>query len=608
MCGIVGYVGKENAASILLNGLERLEYRGYDSCGIATIKNNEIIINKTTGRIAELKKITNNGENIIGNAGIGHTRWATHGEPSFLNAHPHSDNDNHFAVVHNGIIENYAELKNELIKKGIKFKSDTDTEVIAHLLKENYDGDVLSAITKTVKRLKGSFALGILSEFESDALYAVKKFSPLIIGLKKDGNLIGSDITALINHTRDVIYLNDGEIAKLSNQNVTFYNSDGKIIEKEISLIDWSLDAAEKGGYDHFMMKEIMEEAEAVKKTIEPRIKNGQILFDNLKLSDEKIKSIKRIIISACGSAYHAAFVAKYMYEELLRIPTDVELASEFRYKNPIVSKDSLVIIISQSGETADTLAALLEAKSRGAHTLSIVNVVGSSIANESDDCIYTYAGPEFAVATTKGYTTQLSVLYLLGVYFASIRKSADEKLLSKITNELSSLDKAIENVLKSKEEIKKLANEFWTDESVFFIGRNMDYAVALEGSLKLKEISYIHSEAYAAGELKHGTISLIEKDRLVIALCCYEELKDKIYSNIKEVTSRGAKVLATAFCDNEEIKEYTDKVIYLPKVHPLLLAIIEVIPLQLFAYYMASLKGNDIDKPRNLAKSVTVE
>ncbi len=606
MCGIVGFVGKNNAKDVLLSGLEKLEYRGYDSAGIATIDGGILTFLKTTERIAKLKETAQNGCN--GFLGIGHTRWATHGAPTEANAHPHTDSSKEFAVVHNGIIENYAELKEELKNDGVTFASETDTEVIPHLLKKYYKGDMLSAINAVVKRLVGSYALGIISTNEPDVLYAVRHFSPLIVGVDNNQNFIASDVTAIISHTKQVVYLEDGEIARLNKNGAEFFNDKLEKIEKNISLINWDITAAEKGGYSHFMLKEIMEESVAVKNTITPRIKNGKVCFDGLKLTDSKIKNISRIIITACGSAYHTGIVAKYMFEEILRLPTEVELASEFRYKNPIVNKNDLVIIISQSGETADTLAALKEAKNKGAHILSIVNVVGSSIAKESDDVLYTFAGPEIAVATTKGYTTQLSLLYLFGIYAANIKGSKDQKYLDELLSELELIPQKIEEIVAEKDNISNLAKGFIDNSSIFFIGRNMDYAVALEGSLKLKEISYIHSEAYAAGELKHGTISLIEDGKLVVSLCCYEDLLLKTLSNVKEVITRGAFILAIAFKGNEEINRYADKVIYIPKTHPLLLAILEVIPLQLFAYYVALNKNLDIDKPRNLAKSVTVE
>lgn len=608
MCGIVGFVGKNNAKDFLLNGLKKLEYRGYDSAGIATINNKVLNIEKTTERIASLQKAVESKNSCNGVIGIGHTRWATHGAPTTTNAHPHTDNEMEFAVVHNGIIENYAEIKEGLKNEGVLFVSQTDTEVIPKLLKRNFKGDVLKAIADTVAVLKGSYALAIINKNEPDLLYAVRHFSPLIIGLNKNENYLASDVTAILEKTKNVVYLEDGEIAKLTNSSAEFFDSNLNKIKKEISVINWDIAAAEKSGYEHFMLKEIFEQPKAILNTIHPRIKDGKVFFENLKLTNEQIKNINRIVITACGSAYHAGVVAKYFYEEILRIPTEVELASEFRYKNPIINKNTLVIIISQSGETADTLAALKEAKEKGAHILSIVNVVGSSIAKASDDVLYTYAGPEIAVATTKGYTTQLTMLYLFGIYCAFILQSFDTTKLSELLNELNEIPNKVEEIFKQSEKIKELAFRFSNNDSVFFVGRNIDYAVALEGSLKLKEISYIHSEAYAAGELKHGTISLIEEDRLVVALCCYSELLDKQLSNVKEVITRGATVLATAFVGETYVERYADEILYLPKTSPFLLALLEVIPLQLFAYYVSLNKGLDIDKPRNLAKSVTVE
>lgn len=608
MCGIVGFVGNEKAAPVLLDGLERLEYRGYDSAGIAVINDGVFTIDKTVERIKTLKDMTGNGQNVAGTIGIGHTRWATHGAPSHDNAHPHIGFKSRFMVVHNGIIENYMELKCELISQGVTFVSETDTEVVAHLLEKYYDGDMFAAVAKTTRRLEGSYALGILCTEHPDTLMAIRHFSPLIIGVGEKNNYIASDVTALISYTKKVLYIEDGEIAVLTGEGVTLYDSDKNEISKPISEVTWSIDAAEKGGYDHFMMKEIMEQPGAIQKTVEPRIKNGEVYFEGLKLTAEQLKNIKKIVITACGSAYHTGVVAKYVFEELFRIPTEVDLASEFRYRNPIIDSDTLVIIISQSGETADTLAALKEAKKRGAHILSIVNVVGSSIAKASDDVIYTWAGPEIAVATTKAYSTQLSVLYLFAIHAATLRQSADKALLSELLEEIKTLPEKIESIYSQTEKLKTLAHKFHSNQSVFFIGRNIDYAVALEGSLKLKEISYLNSEAYAAGELKHGTISLIDEGRLVIALTCYDALTDKLMSNIKEVKARGAVVLATANQGNQAIDEAADEVIYVPKVNPLLLASVEVIPLQIFAYYVALYNGCDIDKPRNLAKSVTVE
>lgn len=608
MCGIIGFVGNKKAAPILLEGLERLEYRGYDSAGIAVIKNSNFEVQKTVSRISSLKEATKNGETVEGQIGIGHTRWATHGAPCEKNAHPHLGFRGRFAVVHNGIIENYLELKRELEEEGIAFASETDTEVVAHLLEKYYEDDVFSAISKTVSRLEGSFALGILCAEHSETLYAVRNFSPLIIGLGEDGNHIASDVTALVSHTKKVLYIEDKEIAVINQSSAELFSMSGKKIEREISEITWNVDAAQKGGYEHFMMKEIKEQPDVIAKTFEPRIKDGKVFFEGLKLSDEKLKSINRIIITACGSAYHTGAVAKYVFEELLRVPVEVDLASEFRYRNPIVDENTLVIIISQSGETADTLAALKEAKALGAHTLSIVNVVGSSIAKASDDVIYTWAGPEIAVATTKAYSAQLIVLYLFGIYAAEKRNSADSELLNTLLKEIRELPQKVDSIFEKEDVIKEFAKNHYNMNSVFFIGRNIDYATAMEGSLKLKEISYLNSEAYAAGELKHGTISLIEQGKIVVALSAYDALQDKMMSNIKEVKARGAFVIATAMEGSNTIETEADKVIYLPKIHPLLLASVEVVPLQIFAYYVALFNGCDIDKPRNLAKSVTVE
>lgn len=608
MCGIVGFTGKAQAAGFLINGLEMLEYRGYDSAGVAVLNGGEFQIEKTTERIKNLAEKTDDGKTIHGTIGIGHTRWATHGVPSEVNAHPHTSGDKKFAVVHNGIIENYIQLKEELKADGVEFVSETDTEVIPHLLRKYYDGDFFAAVTQAVSRLEGSYALGILCADYPDTLIAVRNFSPLIIGLSQNANYIASDVTAIVSHTKEVLYIEDGEIAVLTPDSVKLYDPDKNEISHKHSVIDWDILAAEKGGYDHFMMKEIMEQPNAVKQTVESRLKGREIVFDGLKLNEEKLRSITNIEIVACGSAYHAGMVGKCVFEEMLRIPTNVEYASEFRYRNPIVNENTLTIVISQSGETADTLAALKEAKKRGSHILSVVNVVGSSIANASDDVIYTWAGPEIAVATTKGYTTQLSVLYLIAIWAARLLKTMDSARIEKIFDDLCLLPESMERVILEEAKIKGMAKHCGDQQSLFFIGRNMDYAVSLEASLKLKEISYIHSEAYAAGELKHGTISLIEQGRTVIALACYEELFEKLLSNVKEVKARGAYVIACAMEGHTEIAKEAEDVIYIPKIDPLLLASLEVIPFQIYAYYVALYKGCDIDKPRNLAKSVTVE
>ncbi len=609
MCGIVGFVGRAQAAPILLDGLRRLEYRGYDSAGIAVEQAGEIRIVKTKGRIQCLADLTGEGEKVPGTLGIGHTRWATHGEPSDANAHPHRSMSGKIAVVHNGIIENYVELREYLQKKGYVFVSDTDTEVVAHLIDYYYKGDLLKAMIKAVNRLEGSYALGVVCADCPDQFAAVRKASPLIVGLSEEGNFIASDVTALISHTKRVMYLEDDEIVLVGREGVRVYNMNEEEIEKEVSEVTWNIDAAEKGGYEHFMLKEIMEQPTAIRETIRPRLKEGRVVLDDVCLTAEDLKGLRRIIITACGSAYHAGVVGKYVLEELTRIPVEVDLASEFRYRNPIVDDKTLVLIISQSGETADTLAALKEARRRGARTLSIVNVVGSAIAKESDDVIYTWAGPEIAVATTKAYSTQLIVLYLFALYAAGLLGTREEAELRRLAAELESLPDKIEALLPAcKPEMQRLAAIHYGAENLFFIGRNLDYAAALEGSLKLKEISYIHSEAYAAGELKHGTISLIDQGRLVIALCCQNALFDKMRSNIREVKARGAVVMALAGESHPDIRETADQAVLVPETDPLFMASMEVVPLQLFAYYVASANGCDIDKPRNLAKSVTVE
>lgn len=608
MCGIVGFTGNKHALNFLLEGLSRLEYRGYDSCGIAVLNNQEIQIVKTVDRISDLIKKTEKRNDLIGTVGIGHTRWATHGEPSRTNAHPHVNSEYRFAVVHNGIIENYAEIRNELKQEGVQFMSETDTEVIPHLIDKYYADDLLEAVSSAVKRLKGSYALGIICTDYPDTVIAVRKFSPLIIGLSKDANYIASDVTALVSHTRNIIYMEDGDIACITPTSVKMYDIDGKSVERPVYEITWDIEAAEKCGYEHFMLKEIFEQPAAIAQTIKSRIVNNDIVFENICLDENKLKNFNKIMITACGSAYHAGVVGKYVFEKAIRIPTEVDLASEFRYRNPLIDDKTLTIVISQSGETADTLAALHEAKSRGSHVLSIVNVVGSSIARASDDVIYTWAGPEIAVATTKGYTTQLAVLYMFALWAAKRLGTISDDEAENIINSLCELPDAVEKTLENVNIIKQMAKHCCDTQSLFFIGRNIDYAVALEASLKLKEISYIHSEAYAGGELKHGTISLIEDGRTVIALACHDELYEKILSNIKEVKARGAYVVACTFEGNHSISDNADDVIYIPKVHPMLSASVEIVPFQLYAYYVALYKGCDIDKPRNLAKSVTVE
>lgn len=612
MCGIVGYVGTNDAAPILLDGLERLEYRGYDSAGMAVVApDGRLRVSKAKGRLSALCRKTDDGKSMPGNLGIGHTRWATHGEPNDTNSHPHISEDGRVAVVHNGIIENYVEIKEFLLSKGIKFTSDTDTEVVAQLL--GYytlqSSDIFDAVYKVLHRIEGAYALGIICADAPDRFIAARKDAPLLLGLGQGENFIASDVTAIIKHTRNIAYMEDGEVAIVSKDSIEVFDGLKQPVEKEIHKIDWDVASAEKGGYQHFMLKEIMEQPEAVRKTITPRIKNSRIVFPELKIDEEYIKSFSKIFIVACGSSYHVGMVGKYTLEKLIRRPVEVALASEFRYSDPLVSEDTLIIVISQSGETLDTMAALRKAKQLGGHVLAIVNVVGSSIAREADDVIFTWAGPEIAVATTKAYSTQLALLNMLGIYFADILGTITSEKYDALIAQINRLPGIMEKLLSSTEEIQYLASRYFNHSSVFFIGRNLDYAVGLEGSLKLKEISYIHSEAYASGELKHGTISLIENGTLVIALGTYTPLFDKALSNIIEVKSRGADVLAvTTETEKTEMKKHSSNVLSVPETDALLQPSLTVLPLQLFAYYVALQRGCDIDKPRNLAKSVTVE
>ncbi len=608
MCGIVGYIGKKQAAPILLDGLSKLEYRGYDSAGMAVYDGKMIHVQKSAGRLKTLDEQTHGGDTMPGMSGVGNTRWSTHGVPSDINAHPHYNTDETIAVVHNGIIENYLKLKKKLAAKGCKFRSDTDTEVVAMLLDYYYHGDPMEAIVKVMHRVEGSYALGIIFADHPEVLYAVRKDSPLIVGKGKDGCYIASDVPAILRYTRKVYYLQNEEIAVLSDEAVHFYNIDSEEIEKEQKTIEWDINAAEKGGYEYFMLKEMNEQPKTVTDTLNPRLKNGDIVIEELGMSDEEIRSLRKIHIVACGSAYHTGITGKYVLEGLSRIQVETDLASEFRYRDPIIEKGTLVIIISQSGETADSLAALREAKKRGALTLGIVNVVGSSIAREADRVMYTWAGPEIAVATTKAYTAQLIALYLLAVKFAKIRGLLDERAFASMIKDLKAIPAQIQMLLANKENIQRFANRYLAAKDVFFIGRGIDYAISLEGSLKLKEISYIHSEAYAAGELKHGTISLIEEGTLVTAVSTQEDLYKKTLSNIVEVRTRGAFVMAVTNEDNTEIEKAADYVIYLPKTNRFFTNSLAIIPLQLFSYYVSVGKGLDVDKPRNLAKSVTVE
>ena len=608
MCGIVGYVGGNQAAPVLIKGLEKLEYRGYDSAGIAVF-NNGINVVKTKGRLAELAEKVKSLGGVEGTMGIGHTRWATHGAPSDINSHPHTSMSGKITVVHNGIIENYIQLKAELENNGYKFVSETDTEVVAQLFDFYYDGDMVDTLIKVIKKVRGSYALAIMCTEKPDEIVAVRKDSPMLIGLGEGENYIASDIPAVLEYTKNYYLLNDNEIVILKKDSVTILDMDKNEIKKDIYNLTWDISAAEKGGYDYFMLKEIMEQPKAIRDTIHPRIAEGIVKLDNdINYTDEDIKNINRIHIVACGSAYHAAIVGKYVIEDFARIPVEVDLASEFRYRNPILSKNDVCIIISQSGETADTLAALREAKRQGIRILSIVNVVGSSIARESDDVIYTWAGPEIAVATTKGYSTQLAVMYLLGIKFGRVRGYLSESEEKDLVADLDKIPDYITQLLKLEDDMKALAKEHHDLNDAFNIGRGIDYAIALEGALKLKEISYIHTEAYAAGELKHGTISLIEEGTLVTAIATQDNLYEKLVSNVKEVKARGAYVIAVAKEGNTEIAEVADKVIYIPRINDKFTSSLVIIPLQLFSYYVAIERGCDVDKPRNLAKSVTVE
>lgn len=611
MCGIVGYVGKEQAAPILLDGLAKLEYRGYDSAGMAIYDGEQINIKKAVGKLKVLSELTHDGATMPGCVGIGHTRWATHGEPSDTNAHPHYNADRSIAVVHNGIIENYQKLRTRLEGKGYKFLSATDTEVVAHLLDYYYkkcEGDIMTAIGKVIHRVEGSYALGIIFLAQPETVYSVRKDSPLIVGHADGGNLIASDVPAVLKYTRDVYFIDNDEIAVLTKEDIKFYNVDGDRLQKECKHIDWDINAAEKGGYEHFMLKEIYEQPKTVRDTIAPRVKDGRIEIEELGMTDEEIRAIRKIHVVACGSAYHTGVTNKYVFEGLARIPVEVDLASEFRYRNPILEEGTLVIVISQSGETADSLAALRLAKSRGIKTLGIVNVVGSSIAREADKVMYTWAGPEISVATTKAYSCQLVAQYLLALKFAEVRGLLTEEEMKGYLDDLERLPNQIERLLANKTRIQKFANRYSVAEDVFFIGRGIDYAISMEGSLKLKEISYIHSEAYAAGELKHGTISLIEDGTLVVAVVTQEELYAKTVSNVVEVKSRGAVVFAVTNDDNTEMESTSDYITYIPKTNKYFTNSLAIIPLQLFGYYVSVARGLDVDKPRNLAKSVTVE
>ncbi|MDQ2087350.1 glutamine--fructose-6-phosphate transaminase (isomerizing) [Herbivorax sp. ANBcel31] len=607
MCGIVGYIGNKEATPILINGLKKLEYRGYDSAGVAVFDDDELMVMKCKGRLATLEEKMSK-TTPKGIVGIGHTRWATHGEPNDLNSHPHTSKSGKIAVVHNGIIENYLEIKEFLESKGYEFISETDSEVVGHLVEHNYKGDLVQAVIDCLNDIEGSYALGVICTDCPDMFVAARKDSPLIVGLGEEENYIASDIPAILEHTRDVYILDDKEVVTLTSDKVTVYNNYGVEVEKDVFKVNWDVAAAEKAGYEHFMMKEMCEEPKVVRDTISPRIKEGKVELDSIKLTQEDVKGIEKIFIVACGTAYHAGVVGKYIIEETARIPVEVDVASEFRYRNPIVTDKNLVIIISQSGETLDTLFALRESKKKGARVLSIVNVVGSSISRESDDVLYTWAGPEIAVASTKAYNTQLSALYLVTLDLAYKRGLIEDNKYKKAIEGLEAIPDAIEEILKNKEVVQKFASLHCNAKSIFFIGRSLDYALSMEGSLKLKEISYIHSEAYAGGELKHGTIALIEEGTLVICPMTQDGLMEKMISNIREVKARGATVLAIAKESNKHVENVADVVFTIPDMDSFLAPIAAVTPLQLFAYYMALVRGCDVDKPRNLAKSVTVE
>ena len=611
MCGIVGYIGREQAAPILLEGLSRLEYRGYDSAGVAVYdsQSGKLAVRKAKGRLKVLSDQLHAGADLSGTAGIGHTRWATHGAPSDVNSHPQLSRSGKIAVVHNGIIENYAQLKAFLMSQGVPFTSETDTEVIAQLIEYFYEGDLLSAVGRVLHRIQGAYALGILCDDCPDQLIAVRKDSPLILGHGEDCSFLASDVTAILRRTRKVSYMEDGEVAVLTREGIQCYNHLMQPVDKEIVQVDWEMDAAEKGGYEHFMFKEIMEQPQALRRCLSPRIQEGEVVFEDFHLTPEYIRGLEKIYIVACGSSYHVGMVGKYQLEQLTRKPVEVALASEFRYMDPIVNEHTLVVVISQSGETLDTMAALREARRLGGKILAIVNVVGSSIAREADQVLYTWAGPEIAVATTKAYSTQLAVISLLGLYFARVLGTLEEAEYKAALDDLLRLPQLVEQVLDRKDSIQYFASQYFNHDSVFFIGRNIDYAMGLEGSLKLKEISYLHSEAYASGELKHGTISLIEPGTLVVALGTCGRLFQKAMSNVVEVKSRGADVLAlTTDSRRREMSQVSSAVMTIPDARELLLPCLSVVPLQLFAYYVALMRGCDIDKPRNLAKSVTVE
>jgi len=609
MCGIVGYIGSGLAAPVLLRGLKKLEYRGYDSSGIALSEDNRIKVYKQVGKLDALRNRLE-GKEFYATAGIGHTRWATHGRPSNVNAHPHNDCQGRFAVVHNGIIENYLTLKEWLISKGHEFLSETDTEVLPHLIEEFYEGDLMETVIAATRKLEGSYAMVVLSLDEPGRLVAARQDSPLVVGLGIGENFIASDIPALLCHTRKTYILEDGEIADITADGVRVFDQYNRPVDKQIFEVKWEAAQAEKGGFDHFMLKEIHEQPRALKDTLSGRInpEGTSIVLNEINMSREQIRNISKIFISACGTAYHAGLVGKQIIERLVRVPVEIDIASEFRYRNPLVDKNSLVIVVSQSGETADTLAALRESKRKGARTLAVTNVVDSSIAREADDIIYTWAGPEIAVASTKAYTTQLICMYLIGLYLAQQRGTIPQSEARTIIKELKKLSDKVKVILENSHIIDQFVQDYRLSRSAFFIGRGLDYTVAMEGALKLKEISYIHAEAYAAGELKHGTLALIVEGVPVIALATQQDLFEKMVSNIKEVKARDATVIALAMSGIKDIEKVVDHVLEIPNTHPLLAPVLAVVPLQLLAYRMAVARGCDVDQPRNLAKSVTVE
>ncbi len=608
MCGIVGFAGTRQAAPVLLEGLKRLEYRGYDSAGVAVAAEGKIEVAKASGKIKNLCELTHDGADVAGTMGVGHTRWATHGAPNDVNAHPHLSSDGRFAVVHNGIIENYAALREELTAKGCVFQSDTDTEVVAHLLEVYFTGDPRQAVMKAASRLVGSYALGVLFAGDGGRVFALREAGPLILGIGVGENYFASDVTALIAHTKNVIYLDDGEFAELSAEGITVFDCTGRTVEKPVSRVVWDVEAAEKGGYEHFMLKEIMEQPAALKATLEPRLSEDKVRFEDFDPTEEELRKIDRVVITACGSARYAGEVGRFVLEELCRLPVSVEIASELRYRNPIINDRTLVIAVSQSGETADTIAAVQECKARGAKTVAVVNVVGSRLAKLCDHVLYTWAGPEIAVATTKGYTTQVAVLCMMAVYLAERLHRIDGERVRELVGALRQLPGKVQRAIDLNLHVRYLAERYRDRKALYFIGRNLDYAVSLEGALKLKEISYIFAEAYPAGELKHGTIALVEPGSLLVALACYEPLFDKTMSNIEEVKARGAKVLAVAPEGDKRVIAKADDFILIPRTERLFAPVAEIVPLQLFAYYVARANGYDIDKPKNLAKSVTVE